>query len=414
MASRTRGTVQVRGKSISVVLDLGEQPWRGCPTPRCDGSVFTDKTVEMACERCGEPLAAPIPHRRRAWHSGFKTKGEANRAMTVMLGQVDTGSFAAPSTLTVRQFVTEMWLPGLKLEDLRASTISMYERSAKTYVLPHLGSLRLRDVTPTHLKAWLNTLKSAGVGDRTIEIAGVTVHKILKGALNLEIVARNAADNDAVRDARPRPKAEPPRVWTRDELRAFLDSQRQDRLFALWRVVAMSGIRRGELCGLTWPDVMPLEGATLKVSRTRVVVDYKVVESEPKTDASRRNIRLDPVTVAALRAHRASQAGERLAAGELWQGSDYVFCDELGRPYHPDRLTRTLAAKAKAAGLPPIKFHALRHGHATAALENGISLKVISERLGHSSIQITGDIYSHVTPAVDEAAAVAIAAAIDG
>jgi integrase len=294
----------------------------------------------------------------------------------------------------------------------------MYERSVRAQLLPHLGSVRLRDVTPARLAAWLEGLKSTGVGDRTVEIAGVTAHKLMKSALDRELISRNPADNAAVRSARPKAKASAPAVWSVEETRRFLDAQREDRLFPLWRLATMSGLRRGELAGLRWGDV-DLDAGTLRVSATRVVVNYAVVQSAPKTDKSRRAISIDPATASALRSHRTRQASERLAAGGLWEGADLpsdaalVFCDEVGRPYHPDRLTRTLAARARAAGLPVVKLHALRHGHATQMLEAGVPMKVASERLGHSSIAITADVYSHVTAAADQAAAAQVAAAID-
>jgi integrase len=262
------------------------------------------------------------------------------------------------------------------------------------------------------LASWLEGLKAAGVGDRTVEVAGITAHKLLKSALDRELIARNPADNSAVRSARPKAKASTPNIWTAEQTYAFLDAQRNDRLFALWRVATMTGLRRGELAGLQWSDV-DLDAGTLRVTRTRVVVGYEVLDSTPKTLSGNRVISLDGETVAALRRHWANQAAERLAT-DLWEGSDYLFCDEIGRPYHPQRFTQMLAAKAKAAGLPPVKIHALRHGHATAGLEAGVPLKVMSERLGHSSIQITADVYSHVSTAVDQAAADTIAAAIDG
>jgi len=413
MPSRKRGTVQVRGKSISVVLDLGEQPWRKCPTPRCAGSVFTDIRIPMRCERCGAALADPAPHRRRVWHSGFKTKAQANRRLTELLASTDSGTFVEPSILTVRQFVEDQWLASLRSSDLRESTVAMYERSATRYALPSLGNLRLRDVSPARLATWLDRLKADGVGDRTVEVAGVTVHKIFKAATDRELISRNPADNPAVRAARPKAKAKIPAIWSAAETRGFLEDQRDDRLFALWRLAAMSGLRRGELSGLRWADV-DFDAGTLRVSATRVVVDYKVVESGPKTARSARTVGLDPNTVSALRAHRAQQAAERLAAGELWAGDDHVFVDELGRPYHPQRLTQMFATRARAAGLPVIKLHALRHGHATHGIEAGVDLKIMSERLGHSSYSITADIYSHVTPAVDAAAAAKVAAAVDG
>ncbi|MGD0984480.1 MAG: tyrosine-type recombinase/integrase [Acidimicrobiales bacterium] len=414
MASRKRGSVQQRGKSISVVIDEGEQPWRRCPTPRCTGSLFTDKAGEMACERCSSPLEPPVMHRRREWHSGFKTKGEANKALVAMLGEADKGIHVEPSTLTVRSYVETQWIRSLETSNLRESTVEMYRRSVKSYILPHLGQLRLRDVTPARVAAWLETLKAAGIGDRTIEVAGITAGKLFKSAFDRELISRNPTDNAAVREARPHPKAQKPTVWSAEETRRFLDSQRDDRLFALWRLAVTTGMRRGELAALRWSD-LDLEAGALRVSHTFAVVGYRVVESEPKTEKGWRTIGLDSATVTALKAHRTRQAEEMLAIGRRADRDGYVFtANPQGDAFHPQRLTQLLQSKAKAASLPPIHLHCLRHGHATAALEAGVPMKVVSERLGHSSISITADIYSHVTAAVDQAAAAQVAAAIDG
>jgi len=413
MASRKRGTVQVRGRSISVVLDLGEQPWRRCPTPRCPGSVFTDSRAPMRCERCGAALADPVPHRRRVWHSGFQTKSAANKALTTLLGATDTGTFVEPSILTVRQFVEDQWLPGLESGNLRPTTIDLYRRSARLYILPRLGSFRLRDLTPAAVVQWLTTLKGAETGARTVELAGTTLHRILASAVDLELIPRNPCDNKAVREARPRAKAPKPTVWTPEQTAQFLASEQADRLYPLWRLAATTGLRRGELCGLRWSGI-DLDGGSLTVSGTRVVVGWDVLDSGPKTASGGRVIGLDGTTVAALRTWKAQQSAERLAAGELWHDTtDYVFTNELGVPIHPGTVTRTLASRARALGLPPIRVHALRHGHATHALEAGVPLPVISKRLGHASIRITADTYSHVSAAVDQAAADQVAALLD-
>jgi len=404
MASRKRGTVQVRGKSISVVLDLGEQPWRRCPTPRCPGSVFTESRAPMTCERCGSALEPPVMRRRRSWHSGYRTQKEANAALTALLAQVDDGSFAVPTTITLREFVEEQWLPSLHTGNLRPSTVAMYQRAARTHILPILGSIRLRDVTPARLAAWLEGLKAARKGDRTVEIAGVTMHKILASAKDRELVPRNAADNRAVRAARPRPKAALPTIWTKPEANAFLAAQVGDRLYALWQVAVMTGLRRGEIAGMRWSK-LDLDARSFTVAVTRVAVGWKVVDSIPKTKAGSRTIGLDAATVAALRSHRARQAAERLAAGELWQGTeDFVFTDELGRPLHPAGLTPLLQRRTRAAGLPQIRFHALRHGWATYAIQAGVPLPIVSKHLGHSSVQVTADLYVTVTGAMDRGA----------
>ena len=186
-----------------------------------------------------------------------------------------------------------------------------------------------------------------------------------------------------------------------------------DRLFALWRLAAATGLRRGELAGLTWPAV-DLDAGTLIVRATRVVVGHAVVDSGPKTEAGQRTISVDSATVAALRAHRRRQSEERLAAGPAWNGDgELLFVDELGRPIHPARMTKLLAARAAAVGLPSVRLHALRHGHATHGLTAGVPLAVMSKRLGHSSIRITADTYSHLVPELDLAAAERVAALLE-
>ena len=349
---------------------------------------------------------------KQKWVGGFATKRAAEAALKDIVATIDAGTYTEPTKITLEAFVTETWLPSLTASGLRPSTVSMYERSARRYVLPHLGAQQLRNVRPFHLTAWLTGLRAQGLGDRTIEIAGVTAHKLLKSAVDLEVISRNPADNSTVRAARPRASAPEPVIWTADQTRTFLDSQRDDRLSALWRLAAMTGLRRGELAGLRWAD-LDLEAGTLRVSATRVVVDYKVIASEPKTEGSRRTIALDPATVAALKGHRSRQREERMKWGIPWDLSGLVFTRENGEGYHPQRFTQMLAARAKKAGLPPIKLHALRHGHATTALEAGVPLKVVSDRLGHSSIAITADTYSHVSVEVDRAAADQIAAVVD-
>jgi integrase len=136
--------------------------------------------------------------------------------------------------------------------------------------------------------------------------------------------------------------------------------------------------------------------------------------SEPKTAKSRRLIALDPVTVSALRAHRKTQLEDRLRWGSAWEDNDLVFCRENGSPVHPDRFTDWFQERVKAAGMPPIRLHDLRHTHATLALQAGVHPKVISERLGHASIGITLDTYSHAVPAMEEEAAAKVAKLVFG
>ena len=189
--------------------------------------------------------------------------------------------------------------------------------------------------------------------------------------------------------------------------------QRDGRLFALWRLAATTSLRRGELAGLRWRDV-DLDTGEIHVRETAVVVGYTVIQSTPKTDKSRHTVGRDEGTVATLRSLRARRSEEMLSHGRRRGDATHLFTREDGEPLHPQRLTTMLASRAAKAGLPVVRLHALRHGHATAALEAGVPMKVVSDRLGHSSIAITADVYFHVAAATDRAAAAQIAATIDG
>ncbi len=206
-------------------------------------------------------------------------------------------------------------------------------------------------------------------------------------------------------------------VWTPEQLRAFLIHVRDDRLYALWLLVATTGMRRAELAGLRWSDI-DFARARLTPRLPRVVVNYQVHQSDTKTASGRRSLALDSATLEALRDHRRRQAEER-ALAEIADANDLVFTWPDGRPLHPDLITDWFQRHAKRAvweqngqqnvGLPAIRLHDVRHSYATAALAAGILAKIVSERLGHANVQITLDTYSHVIPGLDEQAAATVA-----
>jgi len=169
-------------------------------------------------------------------------------------------------------------------------------------------------------------------------------------------------------------------------------------------------MRRGELAGLRWRDV-DLAAGSLRVASTRVVADTVVV-GEPKTRAGVRQVALDRDTVAALSARRRRQAEERLAAAGAWEDHGLVFVDELGRPPHPETITRWWREAVARAGLPPIRLHDARHTAATVLLRAGVPVKVVSQRLGHADVAVTMRVYQHVTEQDDRAAADALGSAL--
>jgi integrase len=204
------------------------------------------------------------------------------------------------------------------------------------------------------------------------------------------------------------------RTWTAEQVRQFLSRVADSPYRVAWIVLLATGIRRGELLGLRWSD-LDLDAGRLQVRRSLVSVGYELHVSEPKTDRGRRSIALDASSVAALRQHRKRQLEQRVALGLGRPGPEsLVIARPDGSPVHPDRLTKLFEAATKAAGLPRIRLHDLRHTHASLALAGGVHPKVVSERLGHASIAITLDTYSHAIPQLDQAAAETVGALIFG
>jgi integrase len=193
-------------------------------------------------------------------------------------------------------------------------------------------------------------------------------------------------------------------VWTAAQTAVFLGQVRSHRLYALFHLVALRGLRRGEAAGLRWSD-LDLDAGTLSVSGQLQQLGGRLVAGPPKSDAGRRVIALDKTTIAALREHRFRQQAEQAAAGTRWAGIGYVFTTRAGRPLGPDRMTRLFRRLVAASGLPPVTLHGLRHGAATLALAAGTDLKIVQDQLGHSTITLTADTYTSVLPETARTAA---------
>jgi len=355
--------------------------------------------------------------RKQRWVSGFRTQKEANHAMTETLAKVQTGGYVSPTRETFGEYLND-WLIAVK-PSIRESTWRSYELNVRVHLIPTLGGIRLQDLTASRLNAFYGSLiengwsRSGNVGGlnvRTVKYIGMILKQALSAAVKENRIPRNPAD--AATPPRVRQNAEM-KTWTAGELRMFLDHVRDDRLSAAYHLAAMTGLRRGELLGLHWRDV-DLNAGRLAVRETLLAVQDKLTWSQPKTGKSRRSVALDTETIEALRAHRRRQLEERLAWGGAYTDNDLVFARENGDPIHPNRFSEWFDRRLASAGVPRIRLHDLRHTHASLALAAGINPKVVSERLGHATISITLDTYSHVIPAMQEDAAEKIARVVFG
>jgi integrase len=284
-------------------------------------------------------------------------------------------------------------------------------------IVPRLGGVPLQRLTPTHLNGvYAELLRSGrasgkgGLSPKSVRHVHMVLRRSLADAVRWNRLQRNPADfADPPGKAASQPKM---KTWTAEQLAAFLHHVREDRLYAAFLLAAMTGMRRGEVLGLRWGDV-DLEAGRLSIMQTLIAPDYRMQFSTPKTAAGSRSVALDPGTVAALREHAGNQAKERAMLGFV-EDSELVFTSLDGSPVHPHQFSQAFKQRAKEACLPQIRLHDLRHTYATLALQAGIHVKVVSERLGHASVGVTLDTYSHTIPAMQETAAALVATLVLG
>ena len=248
--------------------------------------------------------------------------------------------------------------------------------------------------------------RSAGLDRRTVSYTHTILHRAFKDAVRWGRLARNPAD--AADPPRGGPKSDGVHAWDAVSLRTFLalSQESEDRLHALWVLLATTGMRRGEALGLRWAD-LDLDRGRLRIVQTITQVRSKVAVGEPKTTSGRRSVSLDPATVAVLRDHRKAMLKERLLVGPDFSDEGLVFHQPDGACLRPEAVSGMFVRRVEQYRLRRITLHGLRHTWATLALEQGIHPRVVQERLGHSTIAITLGIYSHVAPRLhDEAAAI--------
>ncbi len=352
--------------------------------------------------------------RRQEYKGGFAKRRDAEQAKAEHLTLLGQGQTQSRNELTVGAWL-EQWLAGKV--NLRATTQRSYESHLRLYLLPNLGHLRLRDLSATHVERMYATIRTdstrrSGQGERATGPATIRrVHATLSSALNTAVKRRLLAYSPAQHvELEPSARLEVT-PWQADELGAFLDAAASDRLAALFELMAFAGLRRGEALGLRWSDVDSAAGV-LHVRQTLTDVGGQLVFGKPKTRGSERVVDLDAGTLGSLLAHRLGQDSERAAWGEAYADSGLVFTREDGRPLRPEYATRRMQAIAEQAGLPRKRLHDLRHGSASLQLAAGVPIAVVSKRLGHSSLSITSDTYSHLLRGVGQAAAEATAAMV--
>lgn len=348
--------------------------------------------------------------RRQKWHGGVRTRKDAEVALAKLVDDLHTGSYVMPDRLTFSDWIRDSWLPMTEMR-VKPSTFHSYRRNLEIHVLPVLGTRPIQQLTPLMLNALYSKLQAEGSGNdvlstKTVRYIHTTIHKALEDAVDAGVVVKNVAE-----------RAKPPRPsrratgkvgsWESHELAQFLESVSDERLAAVWRLAAMTGMRRGEILGLRRADI-DLDAARLSVRQAVVAVAYEVIESTPKSHNAR-VIDLDRETVELLRTYRQRQLAEQAEWRADYEDRDLVTAKENGTAIHPHSFSQTFERLVRRAGIRAIRLHDLRHTHATMALKAGVPVKVVSERLGHESPAFTLKQYAHVIPGMQAAAAAAVA-----
>jgi integrase len=340
--------------------------------------------------------------RRQRSKGGFATRREAQAFLNSVLTRLGDGSYAAPSKQTLGDYLVREWLPAIA-PTVRPLTLEQYEKTVRLRIVPRLGGMPLQALTAAHLNGLYNELEQAGLSVSTRRQTHAVLSRALKDAVRWSKLTRNAAKlADPPSQSRTRVDA-----WTAKELSRFLAAAADDRYAALWRLAATTGMRRGELLGLTWRAV-DLAGSRLSVEQQLLVLRGGTAFGPPKSSRSRRTIALDPQTVAALKVHREAQLLEQAFAGDAYQQRDLVFCTEIGTPLHPNRLTERFSKLRKAAGLSTGSLHVLRHTAASLALTSGVPVHIVAARLGDDPTTVLST-YAHLLPQSDELAAERVA-----
>jgi len=362
-----RGHITKRGKnSYSIAISLGKDPTTG--------------------------------KYKYQWVSIKGTKKDAEKRLSELLHQLDTGTFMKPNKTTLGEYL-ERWLKDYVKPNLSPRGFERYAGIIRRYLIPEMGNIPLTQVKPEHIQKHYSMMQNKGLSASTIKYHHAVIHKALQTAIKWGLLNRNATDGvDA-----PRSRQKEMQTWDDFEVRHFLDASKDNYYYALFHTALFTGMRRSELLALQWRDV---DIQQIHVNRSlHHLKDGSYVFTQPKSAKSRRTIDLSPSSILILTEHKERQEGIRTMLGIPLKQDDLVFSTPEGKPLRPNTITRAWTTLAIKAGVKPIRLHDARHTHASLMLKQGIHPKIVQERLGHSSIQITLDTYSHVAPGLQEAAA---------
>ena len=337
---------------------------------------------------------------------GFRTRGEAERAMREMIRDLENGTYVPPSKMTLAQYLEE-WKEDYVLHNVRASTAAEYHRIIDRNLVPQLGNHRIQGLKSQHIQRYVTKmLKSGrmrgegGLSPTTVRNHFRVLSEALKHAVDMDIIKSNPAD----RVKQPKVEKFEPEVVTAEIAQEIMDEAEGTPWHVPLYLAFHSGVRRSEMAGLRWRDIH-FEERGVAIDRARVVVKGGSVEGRTKSKSSRRLVSLSSEVIRTLTHHLEGQMEIFEALGVPWTEDCHLFCNDRGKPYHPSSFSKAFKRITRKAGFPDVRLHDTRHGHATILLGANVNMKVVQKRLGHSTITTTADTYSHVLREMDVGAA---------
>ena len=350
----------------------------------------------------------PVTGKRKQQSFSVKgTKKDAEKKLAELLHQLDTGTFMKPGKIKLGEFLLK-WLDEYARPNLVPKTVEGYESIIRQHLIPKLGNIALTQLKPEHIQRYYSEILSSGRCDgkgglspSSVRYHHVTLHNALRYAMKWGLISRNPADAVDI------PRAQRPEMHIMDEndIQRFLKAAKDTPYYALFYTALFTGMRRSEFLALRWQDVDLLLCQAYITRSIHQLNDGRLVFQNPKTAKGRRMVSLPPSAVLVLREHKDKQKITHLILGKSSDDSDLVFSQLDGAPLNPDTVSHAWVKLAKRVGCEHIRLHDARHSHASLLLKQGVHPKIVQERLGHASIQITLDTYSHVAPGLQEAAA---------
>ena len=331
---------------------------------------------------------APLPDGSKKVKYG-KSQKEVREHHQTALNQLRQGLLAKDDTITVSEFLNR-YMESVGKHTLRPRTVEAYSSLIRVHIDPGIGHIKLVQLRPDHLQAFYSQKLDAGLSKRTVHFIHSVLHKVLDQAMKWGMVPRNVADFVQA------PKAEKKSFafYTKDQLNLFLDTVKGHRFYPIYVLAVYCGFREGEVLGIHHEDI-DLQNGVINVRHAVLSLKGGLVITEPKTESSKRAVTLPPTALFVLKRH----------LEQLKTNQGLVFTTSSGKPISPRNLVRHFKSALKEANLPDIRFHDLRHSHASLLLAAGVNPKIVQERLGHSQISLTLDTYSHVIPSLQDEAA---------